>query len=75
MSDLLSIGLSGINASRNRALEAANNISKIGTEHNKDVNLAKEMVNLSSETNLSKANAAVIKTGDEITKTTIDLLA
>ncbi|RJP23951.1 MAG: hypothetical protein C4527_19585 [Candidatus Omnitrophota bacterium] len=112
MIDILSTALSGLNASRNRALTAANNLSNLhtsgfqsqrahtasgpggnlasttgasvpgernvvqnGSREGSNVDIAQEAIGLLQEEKITKANAAVVKTADQMQKTTIDLMA
>lgn len=107
MMDILSTALSGIQASRNRALASANNVANVntagyqakrantstgpngqgaqtdsvsfstleGNPASSNVDIAQEIINLKVEENITRANINTAKTADDITKTTIDLLA
>lgn len=104
--DLLTTALSGINASRSRALAAANNLANVNTPgyqavqantstapggigaridsvsisvsenlpEGSNVDAARELINLKVEENITRANINVAKTGDELTRTAIDLI-
>ncbi len=93
--DILSIGLSGLTASRLRALGAANNLANINTPgfgvnpgerpqttvnaqgdtvELSNVDIAEEVIALKREETLTRASAAIIRTGDEMAKETIDLI-
>ncbi|MBI1388355.1 MAG: hypothetical protein GC154_07900 [bacterium] len=103
--DILSIGLSGLNASRNQALTASNNLANLNTPgyraqranggvsqtpgpmipsgdasrgdeyvEGSNVDIAEEAVNLNQAVNSTRANAAVVRTGDQMLGTAIDLI-
>lgn len=104
--DILTTALSGINASRNRALAAANNLANVNTAgyqskqvhtstapggngaitdsvsfstiegipKGSNVDIARELINLKVEENITRANITTAKTGDELTRTAIDLI-
>lgn len=105
--DILSTALSGIQASRNRALTSANNLANANTPDfqsqrantatgaagvgaqtdsvsfstvegnpgSSTVDIAQELINLKVEETITRANVNTAKTADELTRTTIDLLA
>ena len=70
MSDVMSIAIAGMNASSERFAASANRVVE-----NRDGDLAAELVQQKFAAIELKANIAVLKTADKMTKNALDILA
>jgi flagellar hook protein FlgE len=70
MSDVMSIAIAGLNASTARFASSANRV--VGQ---RDVDLAAELVQQKLAAIEFKANVAVLKTADQMTKAALDIFA
>jgi flagellar hook protein FlgE len=70
---IFSTALSGLNAATTIVNTAASNIARAGTSDGPEVDLAHEAVQLRIGQTLYSANAAVVRAGDEMLGTLLDM--
>lgn len=68
MTPVLSTALNGLNAATTKVGEAANNIAKMGTDQADDVDTIQDIVDIKVAEHAFKANLAVMRTDNEMTK-------
>jgi flagellar hook protein FlgE len=74
MADVLSIALGGLNAQQQKVARAADNIANLSTP-GRDVDLAKEAVDLIIAKNAFKANVTTLKVEKEMQDSLLDVIA
>lgn len=74
INSILSVGLQGVQAGMDRANQAAGQIARVGANFESG-DLASPIVDLKISELLVKASATIIKTGDQMLGTIIDINA